>query len=83
MAVRRIFNSLSVLKSLKSKGYKVEKLKWKAPREYRSIVFNQSGFDVDSNTGRTDHATLELSKLCDDDEVIDLDYHHQKSEISG
>jgi putative transposase len=71
MAVRRIFSSLSVLKSLKSKGYKVGKLKWKPPREYRSIVFNQSGFDVDSNTGRTQHALLELSKLG----TMALDYH--------
>jgi putative transposase len=71
MAVRRIFSSLSVLKSLKSKGYKVGKLKWKPPREYRSIVFNQSGFDVDSNTGRTEHATLELSKLG----TMDVDHH--------
>jgi putative transposase len=71
MAVRRIFSSLSVLKSLKSKGYKVGRLKWKSPREYRSIVFNQSGFDVDDNTGRTEHATLELSKLG----TIDVDYH--------
>jgi putative transposase len=65
------FSSLSVLKSRKSKGYKVGKLKWKAPREYRSIVFNQSGFDVDSITGRTEHATLELSKLG----TMDVDYH--------
>ena len=71
MAVRRIFSSLSVLKSLKSKGYNVGKLKWKSPREYRSIVFNRSGFDVDSNTGRTEHATLELSKLG----TMDVDYH--------
>jgi putative transposase len=71
MAVRRIFSSLSVLKSLKSKGYKIGKLKWKSPREYRSIVFNQSGFDVDNNTGRTEHATLELSKLG----TMDVDYH--------
>ncbi|TKX63006.1 transposase [Halorubrum sp. ASP1] len=71
MAVRRIFSSLSVLKSLKSKGYNVGKLKWKSPREYRSIVFNQSGFDVDSNTGRTEHATLELSKIG----PMDVDYH--------
>ncbi len=71
MAVRRIWSSLSVLKSLKSKGYKVGKLKWKSPREYRSIVFNQSGFDVDSNTGRTEHATLELSKIG----TMDVDYH--------
>jgi putative transposase len=71
MAVRRIFSSLSVLNSLKSKGYTVGRLKWKSPREYRSIVFNQSGFDVDSNTGRTEHATLELSKLG----TMDVDYH--------
>jgi len=71
MAVRRIFSSLSVLKSLKSKRYKVGELKWKSPREFRSIVFNQSGFDVDSNTGRTEHATLELSKLG----TMDVDYH--------
>jgi len=71
MAVRRIFSSLSVLKSLKSKGYNVGKLKWKPPQEYRSIVFNQSGFDVDRNTGPTEHAALELSKLG----TMDVDYH--------
>ena len=52
-------------------GYNVGKLKWKSPRDYRSIVFNQSGFDVDSNTGRTEHAILELSKLG----TMDVDYH--------
>lgn len=71
MAVRRIFSSLKALKTLKEKGYDVGKLKWKSPHEYRSIVFNQSGFDVDSNTGRTDHAILWLSKLG----TIALDYH--------
>jgi putative transposase len=73
MAVRRIYSSLSVLSSLKDKGYKVGRLKWKSPRAYRSIVFNQSGFDVDSNTGRTKHAILTLSKIG----AIELDYHHQ------
>lgn len=76
MAVRRIYASLSVLSSLKAKGYKVGCLKWKSPREYRSIVFNQSGFDVDSNTGRVDHATLTLSKLGS----MDLDYHRKLPE---
>lgn len=61
MAVRPAFSSLSVLKSLKSMGYTVGKLKWKSPKEHRSIVFNQSGFDVDHNTGQTEHATLWLS----------------------
>ena len=44
-------------------GYNVGRLKWKAPKEYRSITYNQSGFDVDSNTGRTDHATVDFSKI--------------------
>ena len=34
-------------------------------------MFNQSGFDVDSNTDRTEHAALELSKLG----TMDVDYH--------
>lgn len=63
MAVRRIKNSESVLDSLEERGFDVGELKWKSPREYRSIKYNQSGFDVDSNTGRTDHATVEPSKI--------------------
>jgi putative transposase len=76
MAIRRIYSSLKALKTLKEKGYKVGRLKWKAPREYRSIVFNQSGFDVDSNTGRTNHARLSLSKLG----TMDLDYYQKLPE---
>jgi putative transposase len=63
MAVRRIKQSESVLESLQEKGYDVGRLKWKAPAEYRSIVYNQSGFDVDRNTDRTEHATVDLSKI--------------------
>ncbi|MDY6774987.1 MAG: transposase [Halobacteria archaeon] len=63
MAVRRIKHSETVLDKLKERGFNVGELKWKAPREYRSICYNQSGFDVNSNTGRTDHATVELSKI--------------------
>jgi len=63
MAVRRIKHSETVLGKLKERGFDVGELKWKSPREYRSITYNQSGFDVDSNTGRTNHATVELSKI--------------------
>ena len=63
MAVRRIKHSETVLGKLKERGFDVGELKWKHPREYRSITYNQSGFDVDSNTGLTDHATVELSKI--------------------
>ena len=63
MAVRRIKHSETILGKLKERGFDVGELKWKSPREYRSITYNQSGFDVDRNTGRTDHATVEFSKI--------------------
>jgi len=71
MAVRRIKHSESVLESLQARGYDVGRLKWKAPREFRSIVYNQSGFDVDHNTDRTDHALVNFSKIGD----FHLEYH--------
>ncbi len=37
MAVRRIKNSESVLKSLQERGFNVGRLNWKSPRDYRSI----------------------------------------------
>jgi len=58
MAVRRIKHSETILGKLKERGFDVGELKWKAPRDYRSITYNQSGFDVDNNTGPTDHATV-------------------------
>ncbi len=71
MAVRRIKQSENVLDSLQTRGYDVGRLKWKAPREFRSIVYNQSGFDVDHNTGRTGHAIVNFSKIGD----FHLNYH--------
>jgi putative transposase len=63
MTVRRIKQSERVLDELQHQGYDVGRLQWKAPGEFRSIVYNQSGFDVDRNTGRTDHATVDFSKI--------------------
>lgn len=63
MAVKRIQQSQRVLTSLQERGFNTGRLKWKAPSEYRSITYNQSGFDVDHNTGRKNHATVTLSKL--------------------
>jgi len=71
MAVRRIKHSENVLDSLKERGFNVGTLKWKRPREYRSITYNQSGFDVDRNTGRTGHAVVNFSKIGD----FHLNYH--------
>lgn len=71
MAVKRLFDSKQILRSLRATGYGVGALNWKAPREYRSIVYNQSGFDVDYNTDRPDHAVLNLSKIGD----FEVRYH--------
>ncbi|QKY22267.1 IS200/IS605 family element transposase accessory protein TnpB (plasmid) [Halolamina sp. CBA1230] len=71
MAIRRIKQSERVLESLQTRGYNVGQLKWKPPREYRSITYNQSGFDVDHNTDRTGHAIVNFSKIGD----FHLNYH--------
>lgn len=63
MAVRRIKHGETVLDSLEERGFDVGELNWKGPREYRSIRYNQSGFDVDSNTGQTNHAAVKFSKI--------------------
>lgn len=73
MAVRRIKSSEAVLESLEERGYDVGRLKWKAPREYRSITYNQSGFDVDHNTGQPGHAMVHFSKIG----TFHLNYHRQ------
>jgi len=76
MAIRRIKQNETVLESLQDRGYNVGRLKWKAPREFRSIVYNQSGFDVDHNTDLTGHAIVNFSKIGD----FHLNYHRQLPE---
>jgi hypothetical protein len=71
MTVRRIKTTDKALTELKERGYDVGELKWKAPREYQSICYNQSGFDVDRNTGRAGHATVTFSKIG----TFRLNYH--------
>jgi len=54
--------SPSTLKPQKENGHTVGMLKWKPPREYRSLTYNQSGFKLKNTSGR---ATLWLSKIGD------------------
>ena len=49
--VARFHHSLTVLSELKEKGYTVGRLKRQAPSEYRSVAYNQSGFDLDEKRG--------------------------------
>ena len=61
-AVMRIEDSIKALSQLKQNGYNVGSLTWKAPKDFRSFTYIQSGFEFDSKNGQT---VLSLSKLAD------------------
>ncbi|SFC70066.1 putative transposase [Halobiforma haloterrestris] len=69
--VERFYDNLSNLSDKKEKGYKVGELRWKSPREYQSMTYSQSGFELKNTSGRT--ATLWLSKIGD----IPIRYHRE------
>ncbi|WP_330633585.1 RNA-guided endonuclease InsQ/TnpB family protein [Halocatena halophila] len=58
--VERLYTNLSRLKDAKDNGRAVGLLKWKAPTEYRSFTYRQSGFDLKNTSGQT---VLRLSKI--------------------
>ncbi|GAA0219079.1 MULTISPECIES: RNA-guided endonuclease InsQ/TnpB family protein [Halobaculum] len=60
MVVKRVYDNLSTLTAQKENGRAVGMLKWKPPREYRSLTYNQSGFKLKNTSGRP---TLWLSKI--------------------
>jgi len=60
MVARRISDNLNRLKKQKENEGKVGMLKLKSPREYRSLTYNQSGFEL-KNT--SDQTVLSLSKI--------------------
>ncbi|WP_123538565.1 RNA-guided endonuclease InsQ/TnpB family protein [Halosimplex salinum] len=59
-AVQRLYDNLATLRGRKENGYCVGTLNWKAPGEYRSFTYSQSGFKLKNTSGRT---KLWLSKL--------------------
>jgi len=61
-AVMRIEVSIKALSELKQQGYNVGSLNWKAPQEFRSFTYIQSGFEFDNKNGQP---VLSLSKLAD------------------
>jgi len=67
--VERFYDNLSNLSEKKQNGHKVGWLKWKSPREYQSMTYSQSGFELKNTSGRT--ATLWLSKIG----TIPIRYH--------
>jgi putative transposase len=67
--VKRFYSNLSGLSELKQNGQKVGMLRWKPPREFNSMTYNQSGFKLKNTSGQT--ATLWLSGIGD----IPIRYH--------
>jgi len=61
--VARFHRNLSNLRKKKEKGYNVGRLKRQAPAEYRSVTYNQSGFDLDEKRGRDRYAYVRFSKI--------------------
>jgi putative transposase len=58
----RIIKNIKRLGQLKEQGYSVGELRWKSPREFRRVSYNQSGFELDKGSGQN---VLSLSKLAD------------------
>ena len=69
--VERFCDNLSTLSEKKQNGHNVGWLNWKSPREYQSMTYSQSGFELKNTSGRT--ATLWLSKIGD----IPIRYHRE------
>ncbi|MFC7231415.1 RNA-guided endonuclease InsQ/TnpB family protein [Saliphagus sp. GCM10025308] len=61
--VARFHRNLSNLYKKKEKGYKVGRLKRQAPTDYRSVTYNQSGFDLDEKRGQDRYAYVRFSKI--------------------
>jgi putative transposase len=61
--VARFHRNLSNLRKKKEEGYKVSRLKRQAPSEYRSVTYNQSGFDLDEKRGHDKYAYVRFSKI--------------------
>ncbi|MFB1066856.1 RNA-guided endonuclease InsQ/TnpB family protein, partial [Natrinema sp. H-ect4] len=68
--VQRLYDNLSTLKGRKDNGYRVGELRWKAPQEYRSIKYSQTGFKLNNTSGRP---VLSLSKIGD----VPMVYHRE------
>ncbi|WP_092664691.1 RNA-guided endonuclease InsQ/TnpB family protein [Halorientalis persicus] len=61
--VARFHHNLTVLRELKENGYNVGQLKWQSPTDYRSVTYNQSGFDLDEKRGHDKYAYVRFSKI--------------------
>ena len=60
--VERFYDNLSNLSEKKQNGHNVGWLKWKSPREYQSVTYSQSGFELQKHEWSDCHA-LDLKSV--------------------
>jgi len=61
--VARFHRNLSTLRKKKETGHKIGRLKRQAPTDYRSVTYNQSGFDLDEKRGHDKYVYVRFSKI--------------------
>ncbi len=61
--VEQIHHDITNLGKSKDKGFKVGKLNWKKPREFKSFTYRQRGFELDKKSGPRDRGLLTLKKV--------------------
>lgn len=66
--ITQLHRDQTSLDKLTAKGYKTGELKWKPPREFNSVTYNQSGFELRKKSGQTH---VWLSKIGE----IPINYH--------
>ncbi|MFC6722955.1 hypothetical protein ACFQE1_00785 [Halobium palmae] len=66
--ISQLHSDKNTLEELRAKGYKVGELRWKAPREFNSVVYNQSGFELRE---KSDQTYVWLNKIGE----IPIEYH--------
>ena len=74
-SVERIRDNINNLGKLTDAGYNVGSLNWKAPREFRSFTYRQSGFELDGKSGPDGRGLLTLKKLDGEDRDIPIRLH--------
>jgi putative transposase len=74
-AVERIRDNINNLGKLKEKGYDVGSLDWKSPRDFRSVTYRQSGFELDKKSGPDNRAILRLKNLKGETREIPVRLH--------
>ncbi|CAI50270.1 IS1341-type transposase ISNph14 [Natronomonas pharaonis DSM 2160] len=82
-AVERIRDNINSLGELKEQGYDVGALNWKAPREFRSFTYRQSGFELNKKSGPDGHALLQLKKLKGESREIPVRLHRDLPDHNG